>query len=276
MVRRKIQSFPTMVTALSGAISATDTTLTVASAPPDTMTPVCLLEIDSELIRVIATNSGTGVTSLLRGDQGSVAASHANGAVVQIWPKFSWTDQEINDQINLALDWLYPEVWFLKYYQNTALINTQEFGAPAGVVYPNGDVIKKIEMQDDNNPKQFREIYNWRHIGDRWILDQPLQVARVVRLTVQSRYARFTDDVNQLNDSSPVDAIVQYAAKLCLENLLGNRTRYTEYSASLSDRASTPDELQRQIYFFYNQAVLAKDRASRPPLSGFASTRRAG
>ena len=90
------------------------------------------------------------------------------------------------------------------------------------------------------------------------------------------KHGRLTSDASQLANADPVEAITYYAASNLLEQLLANRVRYVEYSAALNDRASTPDELQRQAYYFKNQAVVCKDRISRPPLSGLASTRRTG
>ena len=45
--------------------------------------------------------------------------------------------------------------------------------------------------------------------------------------------------------------------------------------AALNDRSSTPDELQRQIFYFFNQANLAKERAARCVPASFANWRHA-
>ena len=269
-IRRKLMAFPEDVTTLNGALNSSTASVVLASG---TYTLArMLLEIDNEIMRVRSISSNTA--TVLRGDQGTTAASHSNGATVQVWPFWGWSDAEVNDAINCAIDWLYPEVWYPKHKQNTLESDAKEFGLPDGVRYPDGEHIIGVEVEDDDG--QFRPFHSWRHANDRLIFDRKIDVARDIRLLLLGKHARLTSDAQRLYSSEPVDAIVEYATGRLLENLLANRTRYVEYSASLNDRASTPDELQRQIYYFYNQAVLAKDKASRVRPATFASVRRQG
>ena len=55
-----------------------------------------------------------------------------------------------------------------------------------------------------------------------------------------------------------------YSCKKAFESLLGNRTRYHAYAATLNDRASSPDELVRSIFYYFNQATLLKNKAKIP------------
>ncbi len=276
-IRARLSAWADDVGALSASgISATVTNLTLAAALD--ISEKALLQIDDEVIRVRTyTAAGTAVASVMRGDRGSTAATHSASAVVAVYPFWGWTDFDINRAIEESIDWLYPECWVLKPLTNTLLANATDFGLPSGTIYPNGELVKRVELLDTGvSPNVYREILGWKHVGDRLILTKPTERAYTARIWVQGKHARLTSDSTQLLNSDPVEAIVYYACSNLLEQLLANRVRYVEYSAALNDRASTPDELQRQAYYFKNQAVVAKDRASRPPLSGLASTRRTG
>lgn len=247
-----------------------------------------LLQIDDEVIRVrIKDATGTGgtavnVTSMIRGDRGSTAALHAINSVVSVYPFWGWTDFDINREIDAAIDWLWPEYWVLTTLTNTFLQGQTDFGLPAGCSYPGGNIVKRVELIDPNvpigaaSPGVYKEILGWKHVGDRLILERFTRAAYTARIWIMGAQPRLTTDTAQLASSDPVEAITYYAASNLLEQMLANRTRYVEYSAALNDRASTPDELQRNAYYFKNQAVVARDRIMRPPLSGMASTRRSG
>jgi hypothetical protein len=276
-IRARLGSWADDTGALSASsISASVTSLTLAAALD--ISEKALLQIDDEVIRVKTyTAAGTSVASVMRGDRGSTAATHSASATVNVYPFWGWTDFDINREIDCAIDWLWPDVWVLKALTNTLLIDNTDFGLPSGTIYPNGEVVKRVELLDTNvDPNEYREILGWKHVGDRLIFSKPTTKTYTARIWVMGKHARLTSDSAQLTNADPVEAIVYYAASNLLEQLLANRVRYVEYSASLNDRASTPDELQRQAYYFKNQAVVARDRISRPPLSGLASTRRTG
>lgn len=271
LIRGKLMSWPDDQTTLNAGINASVTTFTLAAN--NNIQARSILEVDSELIYVLSV-TGTTINNCIRGYMGTTAATHSGGATVKAWPFWGWSDTELNRLMPLSFDWAFPDIWYPRILTNTFLANAKEFGAPAGCIYPNGEIIKKIELMDDSSPSKYKAIYNWRHINDMIILDKALTANRGVRLTIHGKHQCPTDDNTQLQNNDPVNAVVQYTCKLALENLLGNRPRYVEYSAALNDRASTPDELQRAIYFFFNQAELAKQNAYRAPLAGFASTRR--
>ena len=265
----------------SGTLGAAITTTTASSltmAAALDISEKALLQIEDEVIRVRTyTAAGTAVASVIRGDRGSTAATHANGTAISVYPFWGWTDFDINREIDAAIDWLHPDCWVLTALTNTLLIDNTDFGLPSGYTYPNGNIVKRIELLDTTvTPNIYREILGWKHVGDRLILSRATEKEYTARIWAQVKYARLATDAAQLTNADPVEAIVYYASSNLLEQLLANRVRYVEYSAALNDRASTPDELQRQAYYFKNQAVVAKDRISRPPLSGLASTRRTG
>lgn len=277
LIRARLSAWADDVGALSaGSITATVANLTLAASLD--ISEKALLQIDDEVIRVRTyTASGTAVASVIRGDRGSTAATHAASAVVTVYPFWGWTDFDINREINLALDWLYPDVWVLKTLTNTLAANSTNFGLPTGTVYPHGEIIKRLELWNANlSPADYQEVLGWKHVGDRLILSKPTTAAIAARMWVQGKHSRMTADSTQLTTSDPVETIVLRCCASLLEQLLANRVRYVEYSAALNDRASTPDELQRQAYYFKNQAVVERDRIARPGLSGLASTRRTG
>lgn len=274
LIRARLSAWVDDQGTLGAAISTTTATSLTLAAALD-ISEKALLQIDDEVIRVRTyVAAGTSVGSVIRGDRGSTAATHSNGATVKVFPFWGWTDFCINREIDLALDWLYPEVWYLQTVTSTLLSGYTDFGLPSGCIYPTGKIVKRVEFLDTNSV--YREILGWKHVNDRLILSKKTTKDYDARLWIQGKHARMTSDSTQLTNQDPVEAIVLRACAGLLEQLLANRVRYVEYSAALNDRASTPDELQRQAYYFKNQAVVEKDRVSRPPLSGLASTRRTG
>ena len=265
-LRDKLSSFARLSTTLNGAItsSATSLILTSGTRLEDRM----LLEIGSEVIEVVAFSSNTA-SEVIRGARGSTAAAQADGASVKGFPFWGWTDAHLNRQINDAINWLSEECWTLVPYTNTWLSGYREFGLPTGVTYPTGSIVKKIEIADSSDI--YHGILGWRHIGDRIIINEKLTKDEDVRIWVQSRQATLSSDSTSLNDDKFKEPLVLYSAARCLDELLANRSRYYEYSASLNDRASTADELQRVAYFYFNQATLIRAEMSRPGLSGYAA-----
>lgn len=279
LVRTRLSAWPDDVGTLHGTTPATYTaavtSLTLAAALD--ISEKALVQIGDEVIRV-KTVAGAVLSPVIRGDRGSTAAAHVAGEVVKVYPYWGWSDFEINRELDLAIDWLWPDAWILKPLTNTLLANNTDFGLPAGTVYPTGQIVKRVELLDTTvTPNIYREKLGWKHIGDRLILTTgPLLENKTARIWLQGRYDRLASDATQLLASDPVECLVLRACACLLEQLLANRVRYVEYSAALNDRASTPDELQRQAYYFKNQAVVERDRISRPGLSGLASTRRTG
>lgn len=265
-IRQKLAAWPLAKTTLNGAVSNT-TVATVTLTSIVGVAARCLLQIDTEIMRVISISGN--VATVMRGDQGSTAATHSNGADVIVWPFFGWTDLNLNDKIDEAIDWLADcGVWSLVPKTNTFLSGYRDFGAPDGCDYPNGNIIKKIEVQLEDDT--YREFLGWEHLGDRIYLNKTLTEDIAVRLWVEQKQARLTSDSSQLDNERYTPALTHAAVGRCLEELVANRSRFIEYSAALNDRAADPDILQRQAYYFFNQATIAADKISRPGLSGRA------
>jgi hypothetical protein len=268
-IRNKLEAWPDLTTTLNGDITATAATLVVADA--DGLAARMLLEIGSEILQVVSI-SGTTIT-VTRGARGSTAATHSNGATIKAYPFWGWCDSQLNDYINSAIRWLKPEVWYGAWIENTLLAERLECGLPDGVRYPEMGHVHIVQFENDDG--DWQTVYAWQVLGDRMIFEKKFSEARDMRLFVIKHHAELTSDATEIRDNDIAGAIVAKACNEALEQFVGNRARFTEYSAALNDRASTVDELQRAAFAFFNKATLEKDRLARPRPPTFASTRRA-
>lgn len=265
-VRDKLSAWPELITTLAEALDATETGIDLTAVTE--LEPQSLLEVESEVIGVLSV-SGSTVTGM-RGFRGTTAATHTNGLEIKGYPKWGWTDAHLNRHCSKAIAWMGESgVWSLVPKTNTFLSGYREFGLPTGFTYPHGNFVKRLEiLQSDGT---YKETLAWKHQGDRIFLANKTSQDYSVRMWCQQRQPNLTSDATALDDDKYLEVLELYMAGRCLEELLANRTRYMDYSASLHDRASSPDELQRQAYFFMNQAIILADKMSRPGLSGRAS-----
>lgn len=275
-LRSRLFAWPDAVTTLSVAISsATANTITLASVTG--LAERMLLQVDSEVMRIVSI-SGFVVT-VIRGDRGSTAATHSNGATVSAYPYWGWTDAELNDELASACRWLFPEVWVPVFHENTVNADAKEFGVPAGWSFPDQIPILTVELEDDSaltDESRFRLFTFWRQVGDRLIFDRTMDQARDIRLMGKGKQLPLTSDSEALEHNDYAEAIILRATGQSMLALLANRIRYVEYSATLNDRASTPDEIQRDYIVFKNGADQEKDRCARVNPAGRMSNRRGG
>lgn len=271
LIRDNILAWPEHITALNGDITAVATSIVVTDSTA--ISPRQLLEIGTETIMVRAVDTATHTLTVLRGYQGTTAATHSNGDTVNVFPWWGWTDSQLNALLDISFDFCWPKIWYGKYYANTVSDGAREFGAPDAVRFPEGEQIIELEFYSTADTK-WVPCYRWAQLNDRIKLDVAVSGDTQARMYCAGKHDKLTDDTTTLFNDDPVPTLVAYTTKLALERLLANRTRYTEYSAALNDRASTPDELARQVYHFYNQAILARDEAARPFPPGFANIRR--
>lgn len=273
LIRNKNRAWPDdQVTVNDANLDATTTDTVLSSGAR--LSDRCLLQIGTEIIQVRTFVTATGViSSMIRGARGSTAAAHANGATVYIYPEWAWCDVDLDDAIDQAVVFLSPEVWFWKTYENTFLAGFNEFGLPSGVVYPTGEQVKQVEFLATDGVTWVPNI-GWSHKGDRLMWDKKFATTQTVRIKTAATQAALASDGDTLSNDAYAEAIVLYSTAVMMEDLVANRVRYLEYSATLNDRASTPDELQRTAYYFRNQAIVRKDALTLPKPSGFASARR--
>ena len=194
-IRSRLSAWADDVGALGAAISTTTATSATLAAALD-ISEKALIQIDDEVIRIKTyVAAGTSIASMLRGDRGTTAATHLNAAPVTVYPFWGWTDTDINREIDAATDWLWPDVWVLKPLTNTLLANETDFGLPSGTIYPNGEVIKRVELLDTSvSPNEYREILGWKHVGDRLILTRATSQAYTARIWVMGKHARLTSE----------------------------------------------------------------------------------
>ena len=270
LVRDKLMAWPDAC-ALDGAINSSVTSATVTVNPNSRIQQRSLLEIDSELLEV--TDVASLVLTVLRGVRGTTAASPLTAAAVKVYSWWAWTDAELNDCIDSAVDFLSPMAWKPAYKQASFTQGYKEFALPDGVENPNGnDILEVCWLGDDG--LTWTPLYSWFQHGGIIRMSAPMPETRTMRLTVRTRQPRLAADTDALDYREYRDPVVFYATKIALENLLANRIRYIEYSASLEDRASTPDEIQRTIFYFANQAIVARERIGRPVFPTLAKTYR--
>ena len=141
-VRRYLRDWPEL-DVLTASVASNGTTITVASGA--LYAPNWDIEIDNEVLRVTA--SGATSATVVRGQKGSTAASHANSAAVMIRPHFH--NIEILDALNAGIDAAFPYVY--KPVLDTSLTTTAgtyEYTVPnmpgSGPPIP---YIYKIEVQ---------------------------------------------------------------------------------------------------------------------------------
>jgi hypothetical protein len=269
LLRAKLAAWPEAVTTISAQISSTTAnTITVASATG--LSERQLLVIDSEVLQVVSISSLT--VTVIRGARGTTAATHTNGSTVTAYAPWGWTDSELNDEIDSAVRWLSPEVWVPETHENTVNAQALEFGLPTAWSYPDQVHLYQVELALDNG--DYRPVYCWRQDADRLVFDRRMDRARAIRLTGKGKQPTLTADATQLEHDDYAEAIIYRAAKGAQESLLANRIRFVDYSATLNDRASVADEIQRAITYFGNQADREKDRCHHPTPAMFASARR--
>lgn len=265
-IRAKLSAWPDLQTTLAEALDASETDIDLTAVT--SVKERSLIEVDSEVLHVLSVASTTA--TVWRAARGTTAATHSNGAAVKVYPEWGWTDDDLNAKISKAIAWLGEcKVWSLVPKTNTFLSGYREFGLPAGVEYPHGNHVKVLEvLQTDGT---YLKSLQWKQVGDRIILPYKLGSSIDVRIWIEQNQPDLTDDSTNLDEDKYLEILEMYVAGRCLEELIANRSRYTEYSASLHDRASSLDELQRQAYYFQNQATILADKMSRPGLSGQAS-----
>jgi hypothetical protein len=156
-VRSFIRDWP-QIDVLTAAITDT-TTKSFAVADATIYTPNTIVQVDQEAFRV-KTGASTTVTTYNRGDRGTTAATHANGALVSIRPNF--LDQEILDAINSGIDACFPYIYKEVLDSSlTVVTNQYEYTVPnlPGTSTPIPR-IWKVEMLTPGDAS-YRRIEDW-------------------------------------------------------------------------------------------------------------------
>lgn len=125
-VRTFLRDWPAIDVLTAAVTDTTTKSFTVADA---TIYPAnTVVQIDAEAFRV-KSGASTTVTTYNRGDRGTTAATHLNGATVLIRPGF--LDAEILDAINAGIDSCFPYIYKeILDSSLTVATNTYEYTVP--------------------------------------------------------------------------------------------------------------------------------------------------
>ena len=273
-VRGHLAQFPTR-SSLAAGISASDTIVSISDPNAfEFIAQRALLEIDNEVLLVVSRDGGN--CTVVRGLEGSTPAAHSSGAAVSIHEPWGWTDRTIRwNHLADAVRWLKPAAWIVgvsePFIWTQGTFETQIPGS-SFVAHPYGNAIINVEWQDSDG--RYKPFYGWSIIGQYLRFREYARINR----TLQIIYAHFqrplTGLLECLDNDDFKEAIEFKAAALAMNALKTNRARFVEYSASLNDRASTPDELIRVAFDLTNQAVVSKENAQRPLPAGYLNTYR--
>lgn len=195
-IQSQLQGFvtdPPMFGTLVGAVSATDTQLSLAVA--DQCQPQGVIEIDDELLYVLSYDTATGVATVPawgRGQQGTTAAAHAAGAKVSVNPKYP--RRRVGQAINATINAMCPPLFGVTVGSVQAQYLTWEYALPTQT-----EALIRVEYLPWNATQ-----YDWRPLREAFIkrdtgvpvLHMPTRagfLASEVRWTVSTNPLPFTD-----------------------------------------------------------------------------------
>ena len=268
-VRGNLTSWPIRSTTLNGAITAAATTFVATSASG--IGANLLIEIDTETVLVLSV-SGTTIT-ILRGYHGTTAASHLDAATVNVYEPQGWTNNQINKALTKGIMYLrtapYP-LWTQEHYTFTWPANTPSVDIGSGVsMWPRGvgatGVVTRVAVKTSESPAAFEPFDNWQQRKSVIFKGKPFfSENKTVRLEIAEFQSDFASDSSSLNSDDYLLPTAFYATYWLLKGLHNSRVNYVKYSASLNERASTPDELLRTAFDSKNAADLARRDAYQP------------
>ncbi len=273
-VRDHLASWP-VSSSLNGSLSdSTETVTLTASAANAFAEQRSILEVENEVMLIVSITGN--VATVIRGYQGSTAAAHADLTAVKVHPSWGWTDRTIRFQhIQRAIRWLKPTAWVIGVSETfvwpQGSLDTQ-VPTSSLIDLPTGNYIHDLEYRDTSG--RFIPFDGWSALGPYIRFSKRAGQDRTLHAIIQVFQPQLQDLTSTLNDDDFAEAIELYTAHLALNTLKTNRVRFAEYSASLNDRSSTPDELIRMAFDLKNQAILAREAATKPPLPTRISTYR--
>ena len=252
-VREKLHSFPG-INILSASIDAVVNTMRVGKDREYKIGDY--IEMDDEILSVVTHDDSEALYDELtvrRGEKMTDAAAHANPAEVRNCGQL-WTNHELKKLINDAIIALQPEISYAGIDESlTTLEATREYTIPDAL-----SEVSWVELERDTNV--FLRERRARIRGSKLTFDYLPKIGQTIRLIGWKYQVPFSGSVTELTlGQGFYEMIIQYATANALESTLTNRSRFTEYSASLNPRASTSDEITRTVYYFKNQFRIAKN-----------------
>jgi len=254
-VRKRLEDISESDT-LAADCTSTATTLTVTTISKYRVNGQ--IQIGTEIIKVTAIDTTNSQITVTRGWEFTTAAVHSNTNPITIYDKFN--DTFIDEGVVQGIKFLKPANWILT--ENTSLqtaADTYEYLLPAGVTIEN---LWEVFMQDANNKMQ--PCKGWYVAGNYLMFeDIPYASGKTIKL-IYMGYPGFDGVGTYAGSEEGNEAVINFACKYVLERWLATRSHYLEYAASVNERASTPDELIRVQFYYYNQALVEKERIWRP------------
>lgn len=275
-IRALLNYWPDLMRLEAAMDPETDTLRVRAGQLKDFIQPSGVLEIESEVLKVIDLPAESDTVRVMRGHMNTTAANHVINTQVRSYGRWGWTNSELNLLINDAIRWLKPSAWIdalSDTFTWSADTHVVDVPAASGISRPDGNYIYQLEHLNSGDSIYY-PMRGWQLIGDTLHLRSNTAVGRTLRARYCQFQAALTGDTTNLDNDDFAEAIASRTAELALISMGTNRVRYTEYSAALDDRASTADELIRMAFNLRNMAERAKEQAARPLPSGFASTYR--
>lgn len=256
---------------LAVAVDADDTPLTVTDISKFKIGDT--IQIDTELMVILAVDTESTQISVARGAKESTAAAHSESATIKIIPEV--TDRMVNDAIARAVGDTYGDhetgsagIWINAL--NTDLetdTEEREYTIPSGISF-----ISTVEIEDSNG--NFQITHRWRKVSNKLVFTADFsESGRTIRLDGMYYQTILTDDTTNftLSDETVDSFIVKCAALNVIETRLAHRIKASEYAAAVNERAGQPSEMMQAIGFLRRTVQDIKRRESKPMKSGYAT-----
>ena len=252
-VREKLNSFPVINTLYANM----DVSVDIVKVGKDREYKIGdYIEMDNEILKVVTHDDSGAVYDELtvrRGEKMTDAAAHTTPVEIRNCGQL-WTNHELKKLINDAIIALRPEISYAGIDESLITLEaTREYTIP-------GTLSEVSWVELERNTNVFLRERRARIRGQKLTFDYLPGTGQTIRLIGWKFQAPFSATVTELTLSQDFwELIIQYATGKAMESTLTNRSRFTEYSASLNPRASTSDEITRTAYYFQNQFRIGKN-----------------
>ena len=249
---------------LTVSLSSTATSFSVTDS--SVFSPRWTVQVDSELLYTRSIPNSTAV-NVMRGYQGTTAASHANSSVLTIQPAF--TDNEYLDALNEAIDASFPLLYQRVQDESlSAVATTWEYTIPNlnGAPIP---YIAKVWVKETGDDV-FREKRDWsviRGATPKLIFDR--SETATVRLDGYGPFVSFTTTSSTLSTQFPAGGesfLVEYACQRLLTSGEARRVRQDVGIPDQRENAVRTGSNMAAANGIFNRANTLLSRCAMPPM----------
>jgi hypothetical protein len=237
-VRRFVGDYPELDVLTASIATTSVTTITVADTTIYSVN--WMIQVDQEAMRIKALTNGTTLT-VLRGANGTTAATHANSATVLIRPQF--LDLQIIDAVNAGINASFP-FYYKKAYDTSLTADgaTYEFTIPnmpsTSTPMP---YVYRVDI-DVTGDLTYRIVEDWRVIrGGVPVIKFPAApwpgTIRVHGYGPFPNLSATSDSLDSLWPSWGEDALIEYAAQRLL---MASEARRVRLDSGPQDDAQSP------------------------------------